>query len=387
MALLTRGQPGAVRAVAEAIRSGRPPQALLLVGPAHVGKTTLALDLAAGLLCQAASPDERPCWACAACRRVAHGNHPDLHRIAPEGAGGQIRIGQVQALASELVLLPLEGPLRVAIVVEAHRLNPDAQNAFLKTLEEPPPGTCLVLCVEDESAMLPTVRSRAARLRLGPLPTGVLVDLLSERGVADAARAAALARAAGGRPGLALALATQPEAGLVEARLLRRLLDLAAADRRTRLGAATELLLDALALSRAERSGAERLEADAGTASPAPAAPEESPSVSDVEDATSGRSVRGLSPADRRLAAARLIEIWRGLGRDLLVAARGGQGRVRRTELLDELAVTAEGLSLQALVTFLQRLDALEAALESYANPELLVDSLLLAWPRPRQAA
>src|SRR6188508_1518247 len=123
--LLTRGNPAAQRLVERAIESGRPPHALLLVGPEGVGKTTLALDLAAGLLCLASDPVDRPCRTCAACRKVEHGNHPDLHRLAPEGAGQQIRIGQVQQLTSDLSLLPLEGRFRLAIIEKAQRLNED----------------------------------------------------------------------------------------------------------------------------------------------------------------------------------------------------------------------------------------------------------------------
>ena len=92
----TRGQ---ARALAE-VRSmvlGRTPHAVLFVGPSSVGKTTLALDLAAGLLCRAPDAAERPCRECRGCRLVASGNHPDLHRLAPEGPGGQVRIGSATA--------------------------------------------------------------------------------------------------------------------------------------------------------------------------------------------------------------------------------------------------------------------------------------------------
>src|ERR671915_1042961 len=236
----TRGHPAALAVIRRAVETERPPHALLLVGPDGVGKTTLAFDLAAGLLCLDADPARRPCRECSACRKVDHGNHPDLHRLAPEGAGGQVRLGQVQRLAAELVLLPLEGRYRVAIVEAAQRLNPDAQNALLKTLEEPPPRVCIILCADDEADLLPTVRSRCARLRLGPVSGDEIAALLGERGFADASRSSALARAASGRPGLALALALEPEAELVEARLARRLADLAAADRRARLAAATD---------------------------------------------------------------------------------------------------------------------------------------------------
>src|SRR3954471_19000745 len=167
--LLTRGNPAALRLVERAIENGRPPHALLLAGPEGVGKTTLAFDLAAGLLCLAPNSPDGPCRECAACRKVAHGNHPDLHRLAPEGAGQQIRIGQVQQLSSELALLPLEGRFRIAIVEKAHRLNDDAQNALLKTLEEPPAAVVIVLAADDAAKLLPTVVSRCTRVRLGPV--------------------------------------------------------------------------------------------------------------------------------------------------------------------------------------------------------------------------
>ena len=89
---------------------------MLVAGPARSGKTTLALDLAAGLLCLADDPNDRPCRDCAACRKIDHGNHPDVHALAPTGAGGQIRIDQARALITDLALLPLEGRVRIAVI-------------------------------------------------------------------------------------------------------------------------------------------------------------------------------------------------------------------------------------------------------------------------------
>ncbi|HKB27426.1 MAG TPA: hypothetical protein VKC59_00195, partial [Candidatus Limnocylindrales bacterium] len=89
---LTRGQPGAVTAMRGMLASGVP-HAILLAGPTGVGKTALALDLAAALLCVDPDPAVRPCRACRACRAFEHGNHPDLHRLAPVGAGAVIPIG------------------------------------------------------------------------------------------------------------------------------------------------------------------------------------------------------------------------------------------------------------------------------------------------------
>ncbi len=214
----TRGQPAALAAVGSMIRGGAP-HAVLLVGPAGIGKTTLALDLAAGLLCTADDVDARPCGACRACRLVAAGAHSDLHRIGPEGPGRQVVIGGqgarargVRDLIGELALRPIEGGARIAIIEAAHRMNEDAQAALLKTLEEPPAGVTLILCADAEEPLLPTIRSRCARLRLGPVGTRDVEAILGENGVADAPLAARLARIAGGRPGLAIAWAREPNA-------------------------------------------------------------------------------------------------------------------------------------------------------------------------------
>ena len=112
--------PEAAAGAVRAMLSGRGSHAVLLAGPASVGKRSLALDLAAGLLCTAEVGD-RPCRECRACRMVEHGNHPDLHLLEPEGPGGQVGIGGkdgkrgVRDLVTELSLLPVEGVARVAI--------------------------------------------------------------------------------------------------------------------------------------------------------------------------------------------------------------------------------------------------------------------------------
>ena len=360
---MTRGQPSAVAAIRRAVDSERPPHALLLVGPARVGKTTLALDLAAGLLCSAPDPARRPCRECVACRKVEHGNHPDVHRLAPEGAGGQVRLGRIQELQSALSLMSMEGRFRVAIVEQADRLNPDAQNAFLKTLEEPPPGVSIVLAAEDESPLLPTVRSRCVRVRLGPVAVAEIGRLLADRGLADPARGAALARLAGGAPGLAIAFAQEPESVLVHARVVRTLLDLADADRRTRLGAAAELVADAMVLvDAAEPDGVD------GDGPDRPAA---------------GRQLPRGAPAERRRAVLALLSAWRPLARDLALAANGGTRQLVHLDLLEEISDAGARLDRRAIVDFLSLLDELAAAIEAYANAELALDVLLLAWPRP----
>ncbi|HUG49134.1 MAG TPA: hypothetical protein VMP67_12065 [Candidatus Limnocylindria bacterium] len=363
----TRGHPKPLAFVRRVVESGRPPHALLLTGPARVGKATLARDLAAGLLCLAADPAERPCRECSACRKLEHGNHPDLHLLAPQGAGGQIRLGQVQALAGELALLPLEGRFRVAIVERAQRLNIDAQNALLKTLEEPPAETCIVLAADDGTGLLATVVSRCARLRLGPVASDSLIGLLEERGAADAVRGAALARLAGGRPGLALALAGAPEAVILRAGLARTLISLLQADRWRRLAAQAELLDDAAALARLSEGTTEGEAQD-------DAAP-------DGRNGPEPSRQRRNSPAERRAAVAALIAVWRDVARDLALAARGARSELVLRDLLDELVEAAPRTDSGSMGRFLQRLDNLGRAVDAYANPELVLDVLLLEWP------
>ncbi len=373
--LLTRGHPAAQRLIERAIESGNPPHALLLVGAEGIGKTTLALDLAAGLLCLAPDPADRPCRECAACRKVAHGNHPDLHRFAPDGAGQQIKISQVQQLSSELALLPLEGRFRIAIIEQAHRLNEDAQNALLKTLEEPPARVVIVLAADDSTRLLATVISRCTRVRMGPVATDELTRILAERGVGDAARGAALARLTGGRPGAALALAANSEAVMAHGRLSRTLLDLLSADRRRRLATAQELIDDGATLAAA-----------AGAALPGDgdAEAERKPAKG---RARAGGSARRASPAERRAAVTQIVAVWRDVARDLAVAARGGTRELHQHELLDELSEAGKLVDTNEVTGFLQRVDAIGRALDAYANPELALDVLLIEWPRTRAAA
>lgn len=355
--------------MARAIARERPPHALLLEGSGGIGKTTLALDLAAGLLCLDAEPSARPCRVCPGCRKVEHGNHPDLHRLAPDGAGEQIRLAQVQRLSADLSLLPMEGRWRVAIIEAAHRLNPDAQNALLKTLEEPVGFACIILAADDPAALLPTVASRTGRLRMGPVPAADVAALLVERGLLDASQASAVARASAGRPGMAIGLASDPAAILASARLARSLLELVHADRRRRLALVGDLLADASVLDTAIRGA--RSEPSALGASSAPTA--------------RSRASR-TTPAERRRAAIRVLLSWREVGRDLAVVCSGGAAEVRHIELLDELRAAAAGIDESHLLRFLERLDGLIAAIEAYANPELTLDALVLAWPHAAPA-
>jgi hypothetical protein len=390
----TRGQPAAVAAVERMLRHGAP-QALLLVGPASVGKTTLALDLAAGILCHAGEADARPCGVCRSCRLIDAGAHQDLHRLAPEGPGQQVRIGDhedpepgtVRHLLREMARLPVEGAHRVAIVEGAHRLNEDAQNALLKTLEEPPTGAALILCADEPERLLPTVRSRVAVLRLGPVGVRVMEEILAEHRV-EPPRSAQLARLADGRPGLAIALATAPEAVAAREELARSLLDLAALGTADRLVAGRDLLARSADLARLGdlARGAASGGASGGQAAAPASPPPLTPAQVDADPEGGARPARG-TPAERRQAAAALLSTWTAVARDLAVTAAGSAAAARDMALLDDLHAVAAGVAPEACTAFLGRLVRASELLEANANPELLVDTLVLAWPRTRAGA
>lgn len=399
--LRTQGQAGAVAAITAMLR-GHVPHALLLVGPSGAGKTTLAEDVAAALLCRAVDPSDRPDGTCRACRAVAHGNHPDLHRLAPTGPGGVIPIGGrdergLRDLVAELAFLPVEGGARVAIVEAASRMTEDAQTAFLKTLEEPPAGAVLILCADDEERLLPTIRSRCVRLRLGPVPRRDVEAILVERGLADAVTAARVARLAHGRPGLALAYAAAPEAVVVRAEIARSLLDLSGAARTARLIAVRDLAARAGALQRALDAGSMRSasgdaasvpaeQRDSGTrrtrargAATAEPAPEPMAGAAAGEDAAEpGESRVRVPAAERRAAALALVGVWREVLRDLAAAAAGEPRLIRATDLIDDLQGAASRTTVAEIGSALRRLDVAGERLEGNVSPELVLDVLAL---------
>jgi len=163
-----------------AIRQGRLPHALLLAGPAGVGKKALALAAARRLLCEAEG--DEPCGACAACRRASRGLHPDLMFVAPEGTA--IKIEAVRELVRQIAGRPFEAAARAFVVDDAHLMTEQAANALLKSLEEPPPTSHVFLVSASPQGLLPTIRSRCQWLRFGPLPPTVLEGhLVQEHGL------------------------------------------------------------------------------------------------------------------------------------------------------------------------------------------------------------
>jgi DNA polymerase III subunit delta' len=222
----------AAAALTRAQRAGRLPHALLVHEAPGAGGDWLALWAARLALCE--RPVEAPCGTCAACRRVAALLHPDLARLMPLEESRQIRIEQVRDLAAELALTSHAGGYKVGILTPADALNRFGANALLKTLEEPPPRTLLVLVATQPSRLPPTVLSRCQRLLIpAPSRAEAVAWLVETRGAGDWAAALEVV---GEAPFL---LATADAAALAQVGAdVQRMLDELAAGRADPLAAA-----------------------------------------------------------------------------------------------------------------------------------------------------
>lgn len=198
------GQIKANTLLNRALDSGRLAHAYLFAGPDGVGKTTLALDLAANLLCRKPRADG-PCDACPGCVKFHSGNHPDFTRIRPEGA--TIKIDQIRGLKKALSYSPFESERRVVLIEEVQTMRREAANSLLKLLEEPPPDNLLVLISNTTGGLLDTLVSRCQVIPFSPLPIDVAsAIILQHRPELSAADAHDLAALTEGCPGQALAL-------------------------------------------------------------------------------------------------------------------------------------------------------------------------------------
>lgn len=148
-------------AESKAIAAGGGSHAYLVEGPKGIGKTSFALAAACTMFCRGAN---KPCLACPSCRKVLEGRHPDVHIIKPEK--NLLKVDQVRDVLSTIYETPYEGGAKVYILCDFHLANEQAQNALLKTLEEPPASVVFFLLAENAQMLLPTVRSRCRQIRL-----------------------------------------------------------------------------------------------------------------------------------------------------------------------------------------------------------------------------
>jgi DNA polymerase-3 subunit delta' len=319
------GQDAALAVLARAVATDRVGHAYAFIGPAGVGRRLAARGLAQACLCA-----EGGCGACASCRRVAAERHPDCQVIVPtppeDNPRGALalRIEQVRALEHRAALAPHEGRRKVFILDDAERLTPPAAQALLKTLEEPPPRTLLVLILSHPRALPATVLSRCQRVRFRALDPAAAATVLEARGVA-AADSGLLARLCQGQIGLALA---------------------------TDLGAVRAHREAALALARAPRTRLALALDAAGLERPAAA------------------------------AVVPYLEVCALWCRDaLLLGAGGDPALVVNTDRTEALAAAAAAVPPAALVRALAGIKAAWLALDSNVSPRAVLEQALLAMP------
>lgn len=200
-----RGQLQAMSVLQSALRQNRLAKAYLFAGEEGVGKALVARTIAKAINClQGDGADS--CDHCISCRKIDNFNHPDVHWIMPEGASNSIKIETIRELKESIYLKPFEAKKKIFIIDHAENFTPEAANAFLKVLEEPPGEGLLILLAAKPKLIFPTVLSRCQKLFFGSLKKQTLQEVLREEFGVDHVLGHYLAYCYGGRIGMALSL-------------------------------------------------------------------------------------------------------------------------------------------------------------------------------------
>lgn len=329
------GHEWAVAALEHALGSNRLGHALLISGPAQVGKSTLALRLAQALNCERGPA---PCGECRACRRIASGNFPDVRigglaqqtALQKPGESVKARLGidAVREWQSNMHLRPYDGQRRVFILHDAETMTEQASNALLKTLEEPPPYATLILVAHGSGDLLPTITSRCHSLKLRPLPRQQIVTALQDRWSVAPDDAEIVAAWSGGRLGWALHMAQEPVA--LQVRMDQR-----------------DALIELQAQSLAQR-------------------------FKWVESISKKGSER-----DEIIG---VLELWQSWWRDVLLVAAGVEDSIINIDRLEELRQLRR-LPLPAIHATLQRLDQASVQIRENVSPQLALEQIVLGLP------
>ncbi|MBA3947814.1 MAG: DNA polymerase III subunit delta' [Herpetosiphonaceae bacterium] len=331
------GHSWAVDYLRHSTATGRGAHAYLFAGATGIGKALLALRLAQRLVCETNGPD--PCLVCRACKRVEHGNHPDVRwsSLAQQSAESkedtksrELKIDTVRAWQHDIDMRPYEAARRVFVLDDANTLTEQAANALLKTLEEPPPYAVLILIAQGAGDLLPTVVSRCRVLKLRPVGRSLIAAALIQRFNVSSGDAELLAAWSGGRIGWAIRLLDQPE--LIEQQQARLdvLAELQAAGHVARLKWAEER-------AKEYRSDHEV--------------------VSDW------------------------LTLWQSWWRDILLLGAHCGDAITHLDRREDLQVLASATSLADAQRFLTRLDTARQQLADNVNPQLALEHLVLHLP------
>ena len=305
--------------IATAVAQGRLPHALLLTGLTGVGKGVLAEAIARQLLCEAATLEAGPCGRCAACAQINAGSHPDYIKVQLEEDASVIKVDQIRWLAEKLAFSSHQGGYKVAVLDPADKMNINAANSLLKTLEEPSDNTVLVLVCERASQLPPTVRSRCQQIKVDVPGQDSALEWLSGQGITTAATYLQMAH------GAPLEALKQAQADSIEARRVH-----------------FDALVDILD----------------GRATPLATAQ--------------------LWAKEDDMQGIRWMRDWL---MDLLRIAMTGQtSGVRSADLLDRLARLARRLDSRVLFEQLERINSTLGLATGSLNRQLLTEDILLAW-------
>lgn len=198
------GQNEVITLLKELISKDKLPHAALFVGIPGTGKTTTAFALTQAINCQ--NPvDAEGCGECRICRQLRGNNFPDIEIVRPDGQ--HTKIEQVRELERKLGFKPLAEGTRVSVIQEAEKMTPEAANAFLKTLEEPPDDNMLILNVIEPLNLLPTIVSRCQKFRFRPISVQLIIEQLKERLGLEEEKAVVVAKLSDGSLGRAFSMA------------------------------------------------------------------------------------------------------------------------------------------------------------------------------------
>jgi DNA polymerase-3 subunit delta' len=186
--------------------------AYVIAGVPSVGKTTLAQAFAMALNCEHEDEAARPCGVCRSCKQTRSGNHPDLLFGQPDEKSGRLLIAAIRDVTSRIAMKPYMARYRVAILPDFDRTGGNAQDALLKTLEEPPPHAVLILLVSSLEPLLSTITSRSQIIQLRPVAAETVAQVLTTQHDVAAEAADLLGRLSAGRIGWAIQAAEDPAA-------------------------------------------------------------------------------------------------------------------------------------------------------------------------------